>query len=296
MQSTGWISTAVFSVCLGLAGAAHGAAPTLPSPINSVAAVAVAVGSAGTGGSEYESGSGSLAAATGSSNVPNQLPFSVAASASVSEAPQPTLKASVSGYADPAWQGALGFGFRPAASALSTYYFEVVGPADISVPVIAQSTIDVTASPGSDLSLGGYVLMTGASGSGLFDMCPTPEGYISNCYIDEIPSSSLKFNQTIDFAANAPVEVDMAAGALFSYLSPTTESAQVTVDPMFTIDPTFLAANPGYLLDFSSGVGNLPVPGVPEPNTWAEMVLGVGVVGGSLRFMRRNKAANLATA
>jgi hypothetical protein len=48
------------------------------------------------------------------------------------------------------------------------------------------------------------------------------------------------------------------------------------VDPVISIDPFFLAANPGYSLALSQGIGN----GVPEPASWALMLLGLGLVGG----------------
>jgi hypothetical protein len=62
--------------------------------------------------------------------------------------------------------------------------------------------------------------------------------------------------------------------------------ATAFADPYFVIDPNFLLANPGYSLVISDGVGNLP-DGVPEPATWAMMLLGAGLVGSGLRMARR---------
>ena len=45
-----------------------------------------------------------------------------------------------------------------------------------------------------------------------------------------------------------------------------------TVDPMITIDPTFLANNPGYSLVFSSNIKLSS--SIPEPSTWAMLLLG----------------------
>jgi hypothetical protein len=67
-------------------------------------------------------------------------------------------------------------------------------------------------------------------------------------------------------------------------------TAEASVDPVFTIDPTFAASHPGYSLVFSQGVGNSPADGVPESAAWALMVAGFGGVGSMLRRRRRSPA------
>ncbi len=57
------------------------------------------------------------------------------------------------------------------------------------------------------------------------------------------------------------------------------------LDPVITIDAGFLAADPGYALSFSDGITN-PAPGVPEPTTWAMMLVGFGGLGCLLRRRR----------
>ena len=49
---------------------------------------------------------------------------------------------------------------------------------------------------------------------------------------------------------------------------------------------------PGYTLDISAGIGNLGVSAVPEPSTWAMMIL--GFVGIGAMTYRRRKSASLA--
>jgi PEP-CTERM motif len=56
-------------------------------------------------------------------------------------------------------------------------------------------------------------------------------------------------------------------------------SAQSYIDPYIYIDPTFLAANPGYTIEVSYGFGNNPPTGstVPEPASLA--LVGIGLLG-----------------
>jgi len=49
------------------------------------------------------------------------------------------------------------------------------------------------------------------------------------------------------------------------------------IDPAFTIDPIYLAANPGATLTLPPGVGNAVTP-VPEPQALALMLAGLGVL------------------
>jgi hypothetical protein len=54
-------------------------------------------------------------------------------------------------------------------------------------------------------------------------------------------------------------------------------SFSATTDPILAIDPTFLAANPGYSLTFSPGF--VVSSGVPEASTWAMLICGFAGLG-----------------
>lgn len=60
------------------------------------------------------------------------------------------------------------------------------------------------------------------------------------------------------------------------------------IDPVFTVPD-------GYQIQFSEGVGNSAVPPVPEPSTWAMMILGFFGVG-YMTYRRRNQNSALRVA
>lgn len=61
-------------------------------------------------------------------------------------------------------------------------------------------------------------------------------------------------------------------------------SSSSYLDPFFSIDPAYLALNPSASLSFTPGVGNLnPLAAVPEPETYAMMLLGLGLIGFTAR-------------
>ncbi len=51
-----------------------------------------------------------------------------------------------------------------------------------------------------------------------------------------------------------------------------------TADPTLQIEPSFLAANPGFSLVYSPGV-NLNSSPLPEPPAWTAMLLGLATLG-----------------
>lgn len=68
-------------------------------------------------------------------------------------------------------------------------------------------------------------------------------------------------------------------------------SADAYIDPFLYIDPSFLANNPGLTLDISSGIIN-SISAVPEPSTWAMLILGFAGLGFiSLRQKTRSAQA-----
>jgi hypothetical protein len=66
-----------------------------------------------------------------------------------------------------------------------------------------------------------------------------------------------------------------------------TDRQSASIDPFLSIDPIFLLDNPGFSLEFSSGVLNV-APSVPEPSTWAMMILGFAGIG-AMTYRRKNR-------
>ena len=65
-------------------------------------------------------------------------------------------------------------------------------------------------------------------------------------------------------------------------------TAQAHADPFFFIDASFLDSHPGATIRLSEGIGNAPfVTAVPEPETYALMLCGFGLLGAATRRRRR---------
>lgn len=67
-----------------------------------------------------------------------------------------------------------------------------------------------------------------------------------------------------------------------------TQTSTASVDPYFAIDPSVASL---YSLQFSSGIQDTLTDAVPEPSTWAMMILGFAGVG----FMAYRRKSGLAT-
>jgi hypothetical protein len=136
------------------------------------------------------------------------------------------------------------------ASSSLTYYFTIQGPSSISVPVSItgkllwqtnwsyenQNYLQVAT---ARLSIDGNTASIGHC-LGLDVSCASKAGVLS-------------FSETSSFLTNTPIEVSLAASAVA--FGPGS-IASATADPVFTIDPAFLSANPGYNIVLSDGVGN----------------------------------------
>src|SRR5258708_2842345 len=186
--------------------------------------------------------------------------------------PVPTITASAS--SDSANVGALAEGHL-------FYYVEVVG--GVGFP---QVSIDVT-THGSLFSMAKNVLF----GSFSQDRLNINHISVVDTSSDQgLNNGAFTSTSTISvYANNAAFEVEMIVKAL---TQDTSVSATAFLDPLFSIDPS--TPNAGqYSFLFSAGIGNGPIGGVPEPSTWAMMLLGFAGIG-FMAYRRKSKPALMA--
>jgi hypothetical protein len=177
-------------------------------------------------------------------------------------------------------------GLGPVISALSSsiIYFEVIGPTSFrSVTLDISATVSSSASSGLNGSGGGGAVIYW---TGYYQEDPVG----TNREIDVSTSSTGGVTTSTSYdagvfgtASSVSVTASQFTGftGYYGYVSLEatggsdygTVSSDATADPVITIDPTWLAANPGYSLVFSPNLT------VPEPGTWMMVLIGFAGLG-----------------
>ena len=173
------------------------------------------------------------------------------------------------------------------------YFFRVSGPSGVSVPIIINASGNVAADTSNQDA---QVYALGYVAVGLKNETPiigaACQGTGSSCGSwNNAPSFSVSANYTVD--SNWDNNIQLYLQLTSSWLNPSTDqlSASGFVDPFISIDPTFARANE-FSIDFSPGIFNSVAP-VPEPSTWAMMILGfVGL--GYMAYRRRKQSVAFA--
>jgi len=189
--------------------------------------------------------------------------------------------ASVQGVAgrDPsvsAYGNAVGIGIDVSANISLQYSFEVIGPSGIvpeTVPVRATSILSV-----SGASLGGGTWTSTAEIS-------LDSRSLSITSSNSISPSTLIFEKTFNLLTDTPYSVSLSA----DFQAQSFVVGDAANDVGASVDPTLSAPN-GYSIFFSKGISSA----VPEPSTWAMLLLGfVGI--GFMAYRRKSKPALMAS-
>ena len=219
---------------------------------------------------------------------------SATASLSALNTPTPHLDALASVTSGPA--GSFGFG-NAGAQGFTNYSFLVLGVGDAPV------TINASGSAGfSSLQTGGHgnaeLLLRIREGDNNLSGPLVLDEFLNLNEVGGVCSTSCadSFAVDSDFLLHTntiyTVHMDVNAG-LFGGGPPGTNTAYANIDPMFTVHGPFT-------IQLSDGFGggiNLPGAGggVPEPASWALMLLGFGGLGAALRRRRAGPSAGLAS-
>ncbi len=154
------------------------------------------------------------------------------------------------------------------ASGLVSYAFVVNGPADVVVPLTIRGFVSAATS-GVRAEAHAVITYSGRSFTACSSTGPGCGDLPASGFLIDSFSSLTDTVNWIAITANGTVYNN---GAFSSF-----------ADPIIAIDPLFRAANPGFSLSFSPNLGGA----VPEPGTWALMLVGVGV---AMRSSRRRLA------
>lgn len=95
---------------------------------------------------------------------------------------------------------------------------------------------------------------------------PLPDTFQPLTILSLIAGDSYEVQMTADFT----IMGDPSGATSFA-------SAQSSVDPYFSIDPSTPNAQ-SYYIQVSDGIGNVPISPAPEPETWALFMAGIGVI------------------
>ena len=181
------------------------------------------------------------------------------------------------------------FAFAPdpstVASADLLYSAEIDGPADMTIPVVLSYRLFVTNLASGSIHNGSAQASIAGPGAttGFDDQLYTANyspGIYENCYEGCVAPGLAMAEVTTNTPFRIGIIVDV-------------RGAEAYADPMLSVDPTWARANPttarGLSLSFSDGITNALgtfTLGVPEPASWALMLVGFGLAGGSLRRRR----------
>lgn len=166
------------------------------------------------------------------------------------------------------------------------YFFRINGPDTVFVPIVVSGKLRVDSAAPTDgqANAGAQIFVNGVFYS--------PNVYIEHDagFVNAGSTSADPVLRTTVYT-NSDVPVYLSA---FVYAG-NKGSGFAFADPIISIDPSFASYDPDYLshysLEFSPGAGNSSAGTVPEPATWALMLIGFG--GAGLAMRRRTGTARV---
>lgn len=180
-------------------------------------------------------------------------------------------------------------------NATLTYYIEILGPStQVTLDVLATGGLTPTTGPlGVDTQL---VVDVGTTVVGNVSISGDTLTYSGSGIQPGFSPSSFTMQTTIAAFTNSPIEVGISGAIYIEAENQGPVSASVYVDPYFSIDPSTPNADL-YSIITSPGIGNALPSAVPEPSTWAMMLLGfAGLSFVGYRHSRKGRTARVASA
>jgi hypothetical protein len=213
-------------------------------------------------------------------------------SVNVSLLPNPSIHATATVGIPPAYPAE----GNAEVNAETDYYFEILDGSDptghSAVPIVVNAAGGYTYS----VDTPGYEEFIQNDVRSSFYVNGIVTDYIAWDTVEEGPlapgSQSWSDNNTYTMLTNVVYEVGLVAYldiGMYGGEGGGTQTMSVYVDPTFAVGAV---ADPSeYSLVFSGGVGNSPASAVPEPSTWAMMLLGFAGLGVAGYRRHRRRAA-----
>ena len=164
-------------------------------------------------------------------------------------------------------------------SASLNYQFQILGPQNISVPVVTTATMILTVGgilEGVDSYFSHALFSVTLDGQGVIGQGTTLQGTVQAG--DKPHTETINIDQTNFLETNTAYDVTMTVGAVAAMegiVNSDGVSASASIDPSFVLGAN---APSGYSIVFSDGIGDTP-SATPLPTTLPLFAGGLGLVG-----------------